>query len=413
MRKQFITAAVLSVLAVASTCSAAETSSTIDYASEISRLEARIAQLEREQQNLENKSTKLEEKSTKLEEKQAKGSPVKFSGVVAQKAMKGINGGGTWWEKELFLNVDSEIGSGWRIHSGLDWKWGKTGAWNSEKSFSDTYGNDSYDVNAMIYQLNAAGPIGKDINSTLGLFTPSLQEGYVSNARVKGAEVDYKLGDTTISAYTGIVHEKNDDLSSGGGWGSKDSGFIRSGSHYDYYNGSNLTDAQKIANDRRIRATGFAVSHKFSPDTSAGIGYYLYKSENAYGDSKLGIFALNGRQKVAENVELAAFYSHGNRGYQNKAYDLKAIYNGSPWGSKKWGGSLGYRYIGSDAVIMSSVINGSEKPGSKGLEASLWYRFTPSIQVQNYLFFGKAIDSVARDNGAKHTAFFSNLMFCF
>lgn len=406
-----ITAVTLSALAVASTCSAAETANT-DYASEISRLEARIAQLEREQQGLETKSAKLEEKSAHLEEKQSKQSPVRLSGVVAQKAMKGINGGGTWWEKELFLNVDSEIGSGWRIHGGLDWKWGKTGSWNSEKSFSDAYGNDSCDVNAMIYQLNASGPIGKDINTTIGLFTPGLQEGYVSNARVKGAEVDYQLGDTTISAYTGIVHEKNDDLSSGGDWGSKDSGFIRAGSHYDYYNG-NLTDAQKQANDRKIHASGLAVTHKFTPDTSAGLGYYLYESENAYGDSKLGIIALNGRQKIAENIELAAFYSHGNQGYQNKAYDLKAIYNGSPWGDKKWGGSLGYRYIGSDAVIMSSVINGSEKPGSKGLEASLWYRFTPSIQIQNYLFFGKAIDSAARDNGASHTAFFSNLMFCF
>lgn len=46
---------------------------------------------------------------TKLEEKSDN---VKVSGCFAQKAMKGINGGNTWWEKELFLNVDGQMTNG-------------------------------------------------------------------------------------------------------------------------------------------------------------------------------------------------------------------------------------------------------------------------------------------------------------
>lgn len=331
---------------------------------------------------------------------------VKISGVFCNKAMAGTYDEHTWWEKELFLNVDGNVGDGWNVHGGVDWKWGSSEGWNKEKSFSDDYGQSSKEVNAAIYHLYARGPIGKGLNTTIGLFTPGLQDGVVSNARVKGVEVDYAMNkDTSLHAYTGMVYEKNADLSSP--WSA---GFIRNGDRYDFSRNSAGTG---WANDDSLQVHGFSIEHSFTPKTSAGLGYYSLKSPNAYDDSRLGIVALNLRQNLAENVDLTTFYSHGNQGYQNKAYDIKFVYNGSPWGSKRWGGSLGYRYLGSDALIMSSIVNGSEKPGSKGLEASLWYHFTKNIQLQNYFFFGKAIDQSYADNHNNHTAFFSNLIFAF
>ncbi len=356
-------------------------------------------------QRLSNEfSDELNSLGIRIQNLEKKSGNVKFSGVFANKAMKGITGGNTWWEKELFLNVDSDIGDGWGVHSGLDWKWGtNTKGWNGEESFSDLYGTSNKDVNAMIYRLYAQGPLGKDLNASIGLFTPSLQEGVVGNARTKGVEVDYNVGKTTLRAYTGKVYEKNADLSSP--WSD---GFIRHGNRYDFYNDGSDKD------DNTLGVYGFSAEHTFTPKTSAGLGYYSLKSPNAYDDSRLGIIALNARQKLADNLNLVGFYSHGNQDYQNKAYDFKLVYNGSPWGTdKRWGSSIGYRYLGSDALIMSSVVNGSEKPGSKGMEASVWYHFTKSIQLQNYVFFGKAIDSNYDANHPHHTAFFSNLIFAF
>jgi len=281
-------------------------------------------------------------------------------------------------------------------------EWGtNTKGWNGETSSSDLYGTTDRDVNAMIYQLYAQGPIGKGLDTTIGLFTPNLQEGVVGNARVKGVEADYKLNKTTLRAYTGKVYEKNSDLSSP--WSD---GFIRNGSRYDFYNDGNTRD------DNTLSVYGFSGEHAFTAKTSAGLGYYSLKSPNAY-DSRLGIIAVNARKELVNNLDLVGFYSHGDQGHQNKAYDLKLVFNGSPWGDKRWGSSIGYRYLGSDALIMSSVVNGSEKPGSKGMEASVWYHFTKNIQLQNYFFMGKAIDGAYAANHSHHTAFFSSLIFAF
>lgn len=347
---------------------------------------------------------------SKLEEKSDN---VKVSGAFAQKAMKGINGGNTWWEKELFLNVDGQMSNNWKAHAGIDWKWGtSSNGWNGESSFADSYGNEDRDVNAMLYQLNASGPIGKDINTTFGLFAPSLQSGYVANSRIKGIEVDYNIGKTAIKGYTGHVYEKNDDLSSGGDWGSYQSGFMRNGGRgYDRYNGT-LSDSQKADNDREIKSYGFAVEHKFDDKTAAGVGYYKYDSP-AYLGNNLGIVAVDGSYKISDRWDVSGFYAHGDQGYQNNAYDVKLTYNGSPWSGKQWGGYAGYRYLGADAVILSSVVHGSEKAGSKGLEAGLWYRFSPSIVLTNDFFFGKAIDDYGMNLDADHTAFFSALNFTF
>ena len=97
---------------------------------------------------------------------------VKVSGVFCNKAMAGTYDQHTWWEKELFLNVDGNVGNDWNVHGGLDWKWGSSEGWNKEKSFSDDYGTSSKEVNAAIYQLYARGPIGKGLNTTIGLIQP-------------------------------------------------------------------------------------------------------------------------------------------------------------------------------------------------------------------------------------------------
>jgi len=298
-------------------------------------------------QRLSNEFTdELNSLDTRMQNVEKKTDNVKLSGVFGNKAMAGITGGHTWWEKELFLNVDGDVGDGWKLHGGLDWKWGtNTKGWNGEESFSDLYGTSNKEVNAMIYQLYAQGPVGKGLNTTIGLFTPSLQGGVVGNARTKGIEIDYNINKTTLRAYTGKVYEKNADLSSP--WSD---GFIRDGDRYDFYNDGSTRD------DATLSVYGFSDEYTFTPKTSAGLGYYSLKSPNAY-DSRLGIVALNARQKLTDNLDLVGFYSHGNQGYQNKAYDRKFVYNGSPWGDKKWGSSIGYRYLGSDALIMSSVLS--------------------------------------------------------
>ncbi len=355
-------------------------------------------------------SDELNSIGVRVEKLEKKSDNVKLGGVFCNKAMAGTYDSHTWWEKELFLNLDGNVGDGWNVHAGMDWKWGTSEGWNKEESFSDDYGTSSKEVNAALYHFYANGPIGKGLNTTIGLFTPGLQDGVVSNARVKGVEVDYAMSkNTSLHAYTGMVYEKNADLSSP--WSA---GFIRNGNRYDFSRSVKAgAKEESWDNDDSLQVYGFSVEHSFTPKTAAGLGYYSLKSPNAYGDSHLGIVALNLHQKLTDNLELTGFYSRGNQGYQNKAYDMKLVYNGSPWGSKRWGGSIGYRYLGSDALIMSSIVNGSEKPGSKGMEASVWYHFTKSIQLQNYFFFGKAINAKYAEDNDNHTAFFSNLIFAF
>lgn len=268
----------------------------------------------------------------------------------------------------------------------------------------------------MIYQLNASGPIGKDLNTTFGLFAPTMQDGYVENARIKGVQVDYQMGNTTLKGYTGHIYEKNGDLSSissDGKWGSFQSGFMRNGGRgYDRYNSTTKDTPEYATNNQEIKSWGVAVEHKFDDKVSAGVGYYKYDSPAYLGD-KLGIVAVNGSYKMDKQWALSGFYSHGDQDYQDNAYDLKLTFNDSPWSGNQWGGYVGYRRLGSDAVILSSLVHGSEKAGSKGVEAGLWYRFSPSIVLTNDFFFGKAIDNYGHNLDADHTAFFSNLMFCF
>ena len=354
---------------------------TAEFADELNNLGVRVSNLEKNADN------------------------VKWSGVFCNKAMKGNEDTHTWWEKELFLNVDGQINDAWKVHAGLDTKWGtNTNGWNGEEEFSDRYGSKDVKVSGMIYQLYAQGPLFKGSNFTFGLLTPSLQSGYVGNARVKGAELDYTSGKTTVKAYGGKVWEKKGDLSNIGWSGT----FVR-GTKGDY----------KDADDgRQLTAYGASIEHNFTGRTSAGVGYYALKNSYAYneGDDTLGIWTLDFRQNLAENLDLTAFYAHGNQHYQNKAYDIRLTYNGSPWGSKPWGAYLGYRYLGSDALIMSSLDQGSEKPGVKGLEASIWFHLTKGIQLQNYFFTGHKIGEWRDANEANNfhnTTFFSNLIFAF
>ena len=353
-----------------------------EFADELNNLGVRIGKLERNADN------------------------VKWSGVFCNKAMKGLTDEHTWWEKELFLNADGQVNDSWKAHAGIDTKLGtNTKGWNGEESFSDRYGGykgKDKEVTSMLYQIYAQGTIGKNANLTFGLLTPSLQNGYVGNARVKGGEIDYTTGKAIIKAYGGRTHEKLGDMSST--WAGT---FLRGGGIGDY---------AADDSDRQLTAYGTAVEYRFNDKTAGGVGFYQLRNSYAYnhGDDSLNILAVNGKQTLAKNLDLTAFYSHGNRGFQNKAYEIKLTYNGSPWGSKPWGTALGYRYLGSDALITSSVTQGSEKPGSKGFEFELWCHLGQNIQLQNYLLFnGSPIDSSVARSSYYRTSFFSNLIFAF
>ena len=336
---------------------------------------------------------------TRLEEKSDN---VKVSGGFAQKAMRGIDGGNTYWEKALWLNIDGKMTNGWGAHAGLDWKYGSSDGFNSEKSSADDYvGGDNLDVAGSIWEVYAQGPVAKNMNLKFGHFQPSLQSGYVSNARVYGAEVDYNASDnTTVKAYGGKIREKKWDMAVPG-----NQGFIRNG-------GNGAAGGGDDFNNERPTAYGLSVEHKFNDKLSAGIGYYNYKSV-AYDNEKLNLGVVDASYQFNDKWGLTGFYSQGSRGYQNKAGDIKLTYNGSPWGGKKIGGYVGYRHLGADAVIMSSLVHGSEKAGSKGVEAGLWYRFSPSILLTNDFFFGKAINQDFVNNKGTHTAYFSTLNFTF
>ncbi len=327
---------------------------------------------------------------------------VKLSGGFAQKAMRGIDGGNTYWEKALWLNVDGKMTNGWRGHVGLDWKYGSNQGFNSEKSTSDDYvGGDNINVAGSIWELYAAGPVAKNTTLTFGHFTPGLQSGYVSNARVYGAQLDYQLDEkNNIKAYGGKIREKKWDMAISG-----NQGFLRNG-------GNSISKGSDTYNNENPTAYGVAWSHKFTDRISGGLGYYNYKSA-AYDNEHLNIGVIDASYKLSDKWDVTAFYSQGSRGFQNKAGDLRLTYNGSPWGGRKYGGFIGYRYLGSDALIMSSLVQGSEKAGSKGVEAGLWYRFTPSILLTNNFFFGRAINQDFVNNKGSHTAYFSTLNFTF
>ena len=354
-----------------------------EFADELNTLGVRVANLEKHADN------------------------VKWSGIFAQKAMAGNTDDSTWWEKELFLNVDADVNESWKVHAGIDTKWGTNeNGFNGEDEFNDRYGDKDVKVSNMIYQLYAKGPLFKGTDFTFGLFGPGLQSGYVGNARTKGAELDYNVGKTSYKVYAGRVHEKRGDISSS--W----SGYFRRG-------GNKEGDYSSDKEGRGLYNIGAAIEHQFTDKTSAGIGYYTLKHSYAYdnGSGNLGIWCADFRQNLTKNLDLTAFYSHGNQHFQNHAYDVKLTYNGSPWGDRPWGASLGYRYLGSDALIMSSIVNGSEKPGMKGLEASVWFHLAKNIQLQNYFFNGSPIDSYDFQSGSRanyhRTAYFSNLIFSF
>lgn len=330
--------------------------------------------------------------------------PIKISGGIAQKAMKGISDHNTYWEKALWLNIDGTMSNGWRGHAELDWKYGSNEGFNSEKSSSDDYVGDSSPVKVAgsIWKVYAAGPIAKNTELKFGHFTPSLQKGYVSNARVYGGELSYQPdANTTIKAYGGKLREKKWDLAEQG-----NQGFVR--------NGGNGTNRGCDDNGSDVpTAYGLSFEHTFNDKLAGGLGYYNYKTI-AYDNDTLHIGVIDGSYKMSDAWGVTGFYARGSKGYQSNAGDVKFTYNGSPWGGRKFGGYIGYRYLGADAIIMSSIVHGSEKGGAKGLEAGLWYRFTPNILLTNDLFFGRAInqDFVAGDPGT-HTAFFSALNFTF
>lgn len=347
---------------------------------------------------------------SKLEEKSDN---VKVSGGFAQKAMKGIDGGNTYWEKALWLNLDGQMTNGWRAHAGLDWKYGSSDGFNSEKSSSDDYvGGDSVNVAGSIWELYAAGPVAKNLDVKFGHFAPSLQSGYVSNARVYGAEADYKVDDkTTVKAYGGKIREKTWDMAIAG-----NQGFQRNGGNGAAAGGDSYkirdSEGNEYYNNDRPTAYGVSVEHKFNDKLSGGVGYYNYKTV-AYDNEHLNIGVVDGSYQLSNKWAITGFYSQGSRGYQNKAGDIKFTYNGSAWGGNKYGGYIGYRHLGADALIMSSLVHGSEKAGAKGVEAGLWYRFSPSILLTNDFFFGKAINQDLVNNKGNHSAFFSALNFTF
>lgn len=230
---------------------------------------------------------------TRLEEKSDN---VKVSGGFAQKAMRGIDGGNTYWEKALWLNIDGKMTNGWGAHAGLDWKYGSNDGFNSEKSSADDYvGGDNLDVAGSIWEVYAQGPVAKNMNLKFGHFQPGLQSGYVSNARVYGAEVDYNASDnTTVKAYGGKIREKKWDMAVPG-----NQGFIRNG-------GNGAAGGGDDFNNERPTAYGLSVEHKFNDKLSAGIGYYNYKSV-AYDNEKLNLGVVDASYQFNDKWGLTGF----------------------------------------------------------------------------------------------------------
>lgn len=124
---------------------------------------------------------------------------------------------------------------------------------------------------------------------------------------------------------------------------------------------------------------------------------------------------VNFSRNLLPNLDLSGFYSHGNKHYQNKAYDIRLTYNGSEWGQKPWGAWFGYRYLGSDAQIMSGIDNAAEHPGIKGFEGSVWFKLAPNIRLMNWFILnGKPISTFnGQLIGDSHSAFASYLTFGF
>ncbi len=380
-----------------------------------------------------------------LETKTANLSDFKISGVFIQKYMKDykedsrFNGGkdAPWWERYLELNMQAPV-------KNTDWKFNTqivSKAGSKDKAFSEKFdavadpndpseegGKKEFHPERMWVEGNLGGT-GQ--YAKLGFFQPWVQNGFISDARIKGASLEHWGQKSATHIYAGNISEKYWDLGAGarvtstegadpvtGTWtktytedttGGVYSDFVRHHDTINYkttgvgsdwnFHGDDGSDNKDIGyntynseeSDKHIFA--FVYDYKFSPKYDGSVGYYNYKSY-AYNGDALQIGAVNLNVHLNPSLTLANSYSHGNQDGYDKAYNIELQYNGNPWiDSTKphnFGAYLAYRYLGPDAIIKPNYSDGI-KAGQKGFEVGTYYTLTSNILATLKYATGKSI----------------------
>lgn len=398
-----------------------------------------------------------------VEAKTSNLSAVKISGVFYQKYMKDFkedkrfNDGkaSPWWERTLELNLEAPV-------KNTDWKFNtqiKSKAGSKDKAFSESYSavpdkNDPADGEMRFSpeRMWVEGNLGKTGQyAKLGLFQTWVQNGFISDARIKGASLEHWGQKSATHIYAGNISENYWDLGAGArvtsteasdpnnnwAWtktytedrtGGVFSDFVRqhdpinykttggsTGKDWDFH-GDDGADNENIGyNTYNSKLTSkhvfaFVYDYKFSPKTDGSIGYYNYKSY-AYKGDPLQIGAINLNVHLTPDLTLANSYSHGNQGGYDKAYNIELQYNGNPWidGSKphNFGAYLAYRYLGPDAIIKPNYVDGI-KAGQKGFEVGTYYTLTSNVLATLKYATGKSIYY-----GEDRSRVFTSLQFSF
>jgi hypothetical protein len=423
-----------------------------EFADELNSLGVRVANLERNADN------------------------VQWSGSFAQKYMKKYQtyhkvndhivrnpSGGPWYEKEFDLNISAKIpgADGWTAHSSIVTKWGSSGegvdsdgkdhgrGFNDERDLPDEWnGGNSRSNENRLDKVWVEGNLGKTGQyMKFGDFQPWTMNGLVNDANIKGASLehwgknfathiyagrldvkdwdvgmyvqpDYANGysDSTnnwawtangIQPYTDFVrkHDTNKfTCDSNGKWHGANSGTD--------FGGDNDYDAVnwKIAPHRKD-VFAFVYDQTFSKTFNASVGYYRYKSA-AYHEDPLNIGAIVTNYKLVRNLNLEGMYSMGDKGGNNKAWNVELQFRGNPWipanRNHLFGAYLGYRHLGPDAIIKTNFGDGCSA-GQKGWEIGMFYNIMKNCQYTLKYYKGNSLTY----NNDRRSKIFTTLSFNF
>ena len=200
-----------------------------EFGDELNNLGVRVANLEKSRDNL------------------------KWSGMFAQKYQKQYHKGrlnqeSPWWEKEFDLNASATVpGSGWQVHGNFVNKWGSGdgNGFNSEETFDDDYGGSTQSSDFHLDKIWAEGNLGRTGQyMKFGQFQPWVQNGFVTDADIKGASLEHYGSNYATHLFAGRLHAKYWDL------GLEDNvPYVNHGNYGDFIRNGGMSDTGYIGQD--------------------------------------------------------------------------------------------------------------------------------------------------------------------
>ena len=426
-------------------------------------------QLDRLETEFQDELDNLNQRVSKLEKKTDN---FRWGGSFCQKYMVKYHGNGDqdtrgpWWEKSLNLHAGADIpkSNGWKASIGLEYKMGsgKGNGFNSEDFLDESYNgkdDDPTSTDGRLEHVALNGPLGKTGQYlTFGDFCPWTMNGFVTDANLKGAELEHWGGKFATHIFFGRPHYKTWDSSVNakvgdwedvGGW--DDSGYHRvqraklSSSNdygdfvrkhdayltrqltvkekYDWNNvdesksnieGQDGSDNDYDYSNSRFKETQKSIQaavldYRFDKKWSGSAGWYRFRSA-AYDRDYLNIGAGLVNYRIQRNLNFAATYAHGNQGGHDNAWNYELTLNPELDGNRMhaYSAYLAYRYLGPDALIKTNLGDGIGA-GQKGWEIGGIYNIIPQLQLTMKYAWGNSITN----NHAKRTKFYSCMNYNF